>query len=105
MNLNIFCADLGSVARGNFGWFGRIVDKTSMEGSDMPGLTAAISDRLNLGEVVALGFEAPMFVPFREDPAELTKRRLGETNPNWIGGPGQQFWRPGSCRCLGYRTT
>ena len=43
---------------------------------------------MNLGGGVALGFEAPMFVPLRTDPLELTKRRVGETNPNWIGGPG-----------------
>lgn len=88
MELNIFCADLGSVARGNFGWFGRLTTGQSASGTDMPKLATAVSDRLNRGEVVALGFEAPMFVPFRDDPARLTKRRNGETNPNWIGGPG-----------------
>ena len=76
------------MAGGNFGWFGRLANGGSASGTDMPGLGAAVSDGLNRREVVALGFEAPMFVPLREDPAQLTKRRKGETNPNWIGGPG-----------------
>ena len=88
MPLNIFCADIGSVSKGNFGWFGRLTDRTSVNGTDMSVLAAAIADRLNHEGTVALGFEAPMFVPFRADPSELTKRRVGETNPNWIGGPG-----------------
>lgn len=88
MELNIFCADIGSVAGGNFGWFGQLSGGKSVEGTTMPELAVAVADKLDQGEGVALGFEAPMFVPLREDPATLTKRRLGETNPNWIGGPG-----------------
>ena len=86
--LSIFCADIGSVCGGNFGWFGRLADETSVQGSDIAALTPAVADQMNLGGAVALGFEAPMFVPLRTNPLELTKRRVGETNPNWIGGPG-----------------
>lgn len=86
--MNVFCADIGSVSRGNFGWYGRLSSRADVRGTDMAALGAAVADQLNAGGTVALGFEAPMFVPLRVAPLELTKRREGETNPNWIGGPG-----------------
>jgi hypothetical protein len=88
MNMNIFCADLGSVMRGNFGWFGRLSDGSSVSGNDIGELAATVADLLNHRQAVALGFEAPMFVPLRDDPVEMTRCRKGETNANRIGGPG-----------------
>lgn len=86
--LNLFCADIGSTSGGNFGWYGRLSSGADVRGTDMSALCTAVADQLNAGGTVALGFEAPMFVPLRSDPLELTKRRKGETSPNWIGGPG-----------------
>ena len=87
-DMDIFCADIGSVSQGNFGWYVLYADGTSDEGADIRALGTAVADALNKERRVSLGFEAPMFVPFRRDPYDLTKKRAGETNPNWIGGPG-----------------
>jgi hypothetical protein len=87
-DIEIFCADIGSVTRNNFGWFGRLTDGVTIEGTDIAELGTAVARRINLGRYVALGFEAPMFVPLRADPLEITRCRVGETTPNWIGGPG-----------------
>lgn len=85
---DIFCADLGSTHGGNFGWFGRMSDDDSKYGTDISELAESVAGRLNLGHRVALGFEAPMFVPLRDNPMELTRQRVGERGTNWIGGPG-----------------
>jgi hypothetical protein len=87
-DMDIFCADIGSVKRDNFGWYAVHGNGTTAEGTTMKALGTAIADSINLKRQVALGFEAPMFVPLRDAPEELTMKRQGETNPNWIGGPG-----------------
>jgi hypothetical protein len=86
--LDIFCAAIGSVSGNNFGWFGRLSDGTAISGTDITAFVTELAKRLNGGNRVALGFEAPMFIPLRENPLELTRCRRGETTPNWIGGPG-----------------
>ena len=86
--MDIFCADIGSVKKGNFGWYGRQGDGSEVYGQDILNLAEAIASRLNENAQVALGFEAPMFVPLRTDPKTLTEKRAGETDKNWIGGPG-----------------
>lgn len=86
--MEVVCADVGSVKRGNFGWFAGLSDGTERKGSDIRNFADFVAELLNEGNRVALGFEAPMYVPFRDDVFTLTSKRRGETNPNWIGGPG-----------------
>jgi len=86
--MEVVCADVGSVKRGNFGWFARLADGIDQKGSDIHELAECVAALLNEGKCVALGFEAPMYVPLREDVLTLTSKRRGETNANWIGGPG-----------------
>jgi len=85
--LSVFCADVGSVQRGNFGWAAKR-NGSPDHGQSLEGLADAVAQDLGSALKVSLGFECPMFVPLRSDPIDLTKRRTGETNPNWIGGPG-----------------
>jgi hypothetical protein len=85
--LSIFCADIGSQEKGNFGWAG-VSGGHSRQGRTLQRLVDAVAQDLRAGLRVALGFECPTFVPLRDDPKSLTKVRDGETNPNWIGGPG-----------------
>lgn len=87
-NLDVYCADIGSVQRNNFGWYADCADGASFQGSSMEGLGDAVVASMDAGRRVALGFEAPMFIPLRDEPALLTRRREGETTVNWIGGPG-----------------
>ena len=86
--MDIYCADIGSITSGNFGWYGLRSDGTAASGQDIEELAGQILNGLNATRQVALGFEAPMFVPFRTDPETLTRKRKGETDKNWIGGPG-----------------
>ena len=84
----IYAADIGSVARGRFGWF-RLPEPTlSPDYSDIRQLTTLLADDLRGGQPVALGFEAPQFVPVRRDPMKLTSSRKGERRRPWSAGAG-----------------
>lgn len=86
--MDIYCADIGSIKERNFGWYGLRADGSIVSGQSIEDLANAILCGLNASRQVALGFEAPMFVPLRSNPDTLTQKRNGETSKNWIGGPG-----------------
>ena len=91
MNLTVCCADIGSVQRGNFGWALRDYPTPLHEVPERASIAEfadEIEKRLRAGRSVALGFECPLFVPFREDPVELTRARRGEGNRSWSAGAG-----------------
>lgn len=50
---------------------------TSVEGTDLDECVRSLASALNEGPL-ALGFEAPMYVPVRSVPDDLTKARAGE---------------------------
>lgn len=90
-NLEVLCADIGSIARNNFGWAGRSaqVGVEVHDGDDITALVEAVIEALAAGKPVALGFEAPMFVPVPEDPHELAKKRPTDVGaPAWCSPPG-----------------
>jgi hypothetical protein len=103
-NLTIYCADIGSVRRGNFGWARLSTDSPTepcVIGSEMGQLASSVATDLNCQRKVALGFECPLFVPISDDPVELTSARPGEGNRAWCAGAGagslatgltQTFW-------------
>ncbi len=78
------CADIGSVAAGNFGWWSSDGDS----GREPSTLAASISAALNGDQPVALGFECPLFVPLTEDELLLTRARPGEGSRAWSAGAG-----------------
>jgi len=84
----IFCADIGSVKAGRFGWFGAGPDGRPVPGSSIEDLAGAVAERIASGAKVALGFECPLYVPLRDDPMLLTKARAGEGNRSWSAGAG-----------------
>lgn len=91
MELSVACADVGSIARGRFGW--AICNPPGeLEEVREPGSIGAFADmviaRLEQGGSVALGFECPLFVPLREDPALLTRARDGEGDRAWSARAG-----------------
>jgi hypothetical protein len=91
VDLTVCCADVGSVQRGNFGWALRDYPDPLHEVPDHASISefaAAIESRFQAGRSVALGFECPLFVPFREEPGELTRARRGEGNRSWSAGAG-----------------
>lgn len=85
----VFCADVGSVKTGRFGWArGQQGGYGSLRGESMDDLVAAVARDLNAGSLVALRFECPLFVPLRDRPRDLTNGRQGEGNRPWSAGAG-----------------
>lgn len=80
----VVCADVGSVAKGNFGWW----SSTKESGNSPATLATHVANALNDGTPVALGFECPLFVPLVEDEQKLTSARPGEGNRAWSAGAG-----------------
>ena len=89
-SLVIYCADIGSVAKGNFGWARLDYEETPIceVGQDIRDFADRIADDLNTSHPVALGFECPLFIPVSDDPKLLTSARVGEGNRAWSAGAG-----------------
>jgi hypothetical protein len=89
--LVIYAVDVGSVPRGNFGWArrtgGRDTRYEEAEQGDIDELTSAIADDLGRGLPVALGFEAPTWIPIPERSEKLGSRRHDvEKLRSWSAG-------------------
>ena len=83
-SLETICADVGSVAKGNFAWW----TSEGRTGTAPSTLAAHLVSLLNQGSRIALGFECPLFVPLVEDEAFLTRGRPGEGSRPWSAGAG-----------------
>ena len=66
--------DIGKPGK-NLGW--ALSGPTPVDGTDLDACITAVAEALRSGPV-ALGFEAPMFTPMRDDVMALTKARQGE---------------------------
>jgi uracil-DNA glycosylase len=88
----VYCADIGSVPNGRFGWARADTASAAIErhrgGTEIVDLVESISEDLRGGMRVALGFECPLFVPVPRNPLELGKARPGEHNRSWSAGAG-----------------
>ena len=91
-DLQVFCADVGSIARDNFAWARRIPssgDEELHRPGSIESLAASVVDILRRGEPVALGFEAPMFLPVPVNPEQLGKARPYDApSPSWSSNVG-----------------
>jgi Uracil DNA glycosylase superfamily len=92
MNPLVYCADIGSVPRGRFGWARIDPDEAEVEthlgGTEIVDLVESVADELTASRSVALGFECPLFVPVPEEPLRLGMARPGESNRSWSAGAG-----------------
>lgn len=90
--LAVYCADVGSIKQGNFGWAREDVGAGKLErhrgGREIVDLVDALAEDLAAGVPVALGFECPLFVPVPEDPFRLGVARPGEGARPWSAGAG-----------------
>jgi hypothetical protein len=89
--LVVFCADVGSVKAGNFGWARTEPEADSVveyDGSRPEHLADAVVQELHAGRPVALGFECPLFVPVPAAATGLGAARIGEGNRAWSAGAG-----------------
>src|SRR6266545_5843342 len=88
----IYCADVGSIPNGRFGWARSAADEGKIErhrgGTEIVELLDGLADDLAAGQAVALGFECPLFVPVPEQPLRLGRARPGEGNRSWSAGAG-----------------
>jgi hypothetical protein len=83
-NLVVYAVDIGSVKKGRFAW----ASSRQTDGTDMRDLAHAVALDLKTRKAVALGFEAPLWVPLADEPLALTKGRDGEGNRAWSAGAG-----------------
>lgn len=90
--LAVYCADVGSIKQGNFGWAREEAPTGEIErhrgGTEIVDLVDAVAADLAAGVPVALGFECPLFVPVPEDPFRLGAARPGEGTRPWSAGAG-----------------
>jgi hypothetical protein len=87
--LRVFCADIGSVKAGNFGWAASNANGQELEsGSDIRDLAQRIVTHLDSERPACVGFECPLFVPLREDPRRLTEARTGDGSRAWSASAG-----------------
>jgi hypothetical protein len=88
--LTICCADIGSITRNRFGWAALHLGANPVEttGTSMEGLVEEVVTALHTDRHVALGFEAPLFIPLAKDARSVTLARPGEGNRPWSAGAG-----------------
>jgi hypothetical protein len=87
--LRVFCADIGSVKAGKFGWAASNADGQELEsGSDIRDFANRIVAHLDSERPASVGFECPLFVPLRKDPNRLTAARRGDGSRAWSAGAG-----------------
>lgn len=86
--LAICCADIGSVKKGNFGWYGERPRERPREGTDIGEFAEFIAASIRKGLKVSVGFECPLFVPIRQDPMMLTSARNGDGSKSWSANAG-----------------
>jgi hypothetical protein len=89
--LVVYCADVGSIQNSNFGWAQGTVGgsgRKPAEGGSIENLVREIKEDLSKDVPVALGFECPLWTPFRKEPRTLSKARAGEGNRPWSASAG-----------------
>jgi len=80
----IYACDIGSTLRRNFAWARGEPGSASLKpGTDISEIADLVAEDLQSGSSVALGFEAPLFLPVPESTTELSKRRDGESDRSW----------------------
>lgn len=85
-DINVIAVDVGSLL--NIGWWRDSPSQDPTSGRDLDSLVDAVTSDLLAGAAVALGFEAPLFVPVPSTQAELNRQRVGEKGRPWCAGAG-----------------
>ncbi|WP_067465552.1 hypothetical protein [Nocardia amamiensis] len=83
--LVVAAIDVGKLA--NVGWW-RIAEVGASGGRDLDDLVTSLAADLNEGRPVALGFEAPLFIPNPPATGGLGRQRDGEAGRPWCAGAG-----------------
>ncbi|MEX2158900.1 MAG: hypothetical protein WEB04_05785 [Dehalococcoidia bacterium] len=86
--LSVYCADIGSIKSGKFGWAREDSAGSTEAGTDISDLVRVLAVDLQAGTRVALGFECPLYVPISDDPVDLTSQRRIDMGKPWSAGAG-----------------
>jgi hypothetical protein len=77
--------DIGTPGK-TLGWAASDIRGNVFDGTDIDVCITTVAEALRKGPV-ALGFEAPMWIPTRLEPARLTSARKGEAGPGLASRP------------------
>jgi hypothetical protein len=86
VEISVIAVDVGSLP--NIGWWRATKADAGSGGGSLDELVDAIVADFNSGVRVAVGFEAPLFVPMPSEAADLNRQRLGEKGRPWCVGAG-----------------
>lgn len=84
----IYVVDVGSPKRGLAWAKAETTTNESVGGTDLVDLCQRMADDIRGGTPIALGFEAPVFLPVAESWVDLCKGRPGEGRHPWSAGAG-----------------
>lgn len=84
----VYCVDVGSEKRGNFGFWRRKFSDQDFSGVGLEKLVAKLGKDIGAGIGVTLGFECPQTIPVPDKVVELGRARPGERNRAWCAGAG-----------------
>ena len=92
MNRIVYACDIGSVKTGKFAWVRADLDAdfAPVGSNDMGGLLDCLKSDLRGKSSIALGFEAPLFMPVPNEIGNLGSGRIGE-------GSRSMFAQSGAC--------
>ena len=97
--LQVFCADIGSIARGSFAWARRVPNEADEEvhaPASIESLARALIHDFANERPVALGLEMPLFIPVPARAEELGKARPCDLNaPAWSSSVGSSVMATG----------
>jgi len=74
----IYACDIGSTMKGNFGWARWDGSPSIKTSDDIKDLATDLIEDLKHSKSIALGIEAPLFIPVPECDTKLSKSREGE---------------------------
>jgi hypothetical protein len=83
--LVVACLDVGSPRKTGWAVF---ADGKLRTGTEIATLAVELGGDLAIGRSIALGFQCPLYVPVRADPAELLQQREGEGGRPWSAAAG-----------------
>src|SRR5919205_792441 len=86
----MYACDVGSCRKGNFAWacIGPDQEASPTASPNINELITSLQEDLTIGLSLALGFEAPLFVPIPEDPNDIGRARAGEGDRAFSAGAG-----------------
>jgi hypothetical protein len=89
MNAIAYACDIGSVKRGAFAWArNNSAETTPTASQDIDKLIASIVEDAKAGKTIALGFEAPLFMPVPTESAQLNSGRQNESSHSMFAPAG-----------------